>query len=189
MKHLFVGLFLFPIIIFSQSRDLPPNPEAGKCYTRCLVDGKFRQWKEINCSLVKYKSLSIENIKSGIYSENDEKVIRKKLLRFLKKDFTIEIKSHYDSNATKEVNSLYSMQKAKQLGGYLLSKGIRPDQIRIKAVGNSEPIEICFDKSNCSKIYNTNTRLQYKIINSLTAKEDSYWCYDIKNGWQIKKRK
>jgi len=33
----------------AQSYDLPPSPQAGKCYVRCFDYDKKFEWKETNC--------------------------------------------------------------------------------------------------------------------------------------------
>ncbi len=169
MKSLFIALLMLPTVLFSQDVDLPRNPQPGKCYVKCKVgDGEFYKWKKIDCDVIYFQQLPIENIRSGIYSEEDEKVIKKKLLKYLKKGYTIELKSHYDSNVSDDKNALYSIQKAKLLAGYVFSKdeNIETNQIRITAMGNSEPLEKCVNKNNCSKAYYKNTRLEYRAINA-----------------------
>ena len=87
MKQLLCIFFLsFSTIVFAQNTELPPNPEAGKCYVRCKEDGKFVKWEEINCDYIVYskdkeklKTLQIKlsNLKYDVEvtGENDAKTI------------------------------------------------------------------------------------------------------------------
>lgn len=50
---------MFSFQLKAQNYDLPPNPEAGKCYERCFDYDKRFEWKEIDCEKEKSKQKAI----------------------------------------------------------------------------------------------------------------------------------
>lgn len=188
MKRIFLLFFLLPSFLLSQSSDLPPNPQPGNCYIRCKDEtGKITGWEEVDCNLLKYNELRIENFKSNYFSKKDKKNIDRKLLNLLKKNINIEIASHYDSNAPDSINVKFSVAKGKQLAKYLIDKGVKPSQIVINALGNSQPKVNCKVKENCSKTYFKNSRYEFKVINNLPKKEGYIKTYDQRGFWRYKK--
>ncbi|WP_152971397.1 hypothetical protein [Lacinutrix algicola] len=166
----------FTYIGFSQT--MPSNPKAGECYVRCRDNNsKLLEWKKIDCDLVNEGSLlEIENLSKGVFSEKDRKVIKKKLVKILKKGFTVELLSHYYSNRSDSINQLRSIQNGKALFSYLDTEGINTKQLLISAYGNSKPLENCYSLK-CADYYIKNTRIEYRVVNTST-KENVVWNYD-----------
>lgn len=167
-------LLLASIILLSfnsHAQDLPKNPKPGECYVRCVnKKGKLTNWKTIDCDLVKFQTLPIENIKSGVFSDNDKKIINDKILKFLKEGYKLQIKSHFDSDASEDVNSKLSIRLARQLVGYLFTAcdELKSEQVLVNAFGDTKPIEKCNDQDDCSKVYSKNTRIEFRFVNEDT---------------------
>ncbi|WP_452226763.1 OmpA family protein [Lacinutrix cladophorae] len=160
MRHFITFLFiLFSSYCFSQHTDLPKNPKPGKCYIRCFTENNKTQWEEVNCKYIQYTKLKIENFKASFFSEKDKKHIDSKLLKMLKNNRTIEIASHYHSNAADSINEKLSIEKGLQLADYLKYKGVSPNQIIINGYGNKRP------KSRSKKnAYSLNSRFEYRLV-------------------------
>ena len=158
---------------------MPKNPKAGECYVRCRDNnGKSLEWKNIDCDLIlKENRLKIENLSSSVLNEKDRKTIKKKLIKILKKGYTVELLSHYHSNNSDSINELRSIQNGKALFSYLETHGINTKQILISAYGNIKPLPNCLSNVSCRDYYNKNTRIEYRVVNA-TRKENAIWTYD-----------
>ncbi|SFI75813.1 OmpA family protein [Olleya namhaensis] len=180
-KYFILGVSLLSFAV--QAQDMPSNPKAGKCYVRCLSeDNKISDWEELNCDLMSFQELKLENIKSGAFSENDKKNI-KSVLKLLDRNLNVEIRSHFDSNGTEDYNIEQSKKTAKLLLNYLFSnkETIDSKQIRVLAVGNTMPLQECAETDNCSLVYNKNTRFEFRVINRLPdPKEGFEWFFEEK---------
>ncbi|MEP0263561.1 hypothetical protein [Dokdonia sp.] len=150
-----VTIMMLGTTVFSQEIDLPPNPEPGKCYVRCLhkkQQKKKTKWTELNCALVQFQSLEVqlENPTSRI-SKDDLKVIDKELVPFIKKGYKLQMRSHYVSNKPDSIDVNISSQRAIAIGNYLVEKGMNPELLVVNSLGSSKS-----DK----------TMLEYRIINT-----------------------
>jgi len=69
-------------------------------------------------------------------------VLLDKVFHLLNKDSTIriEINGHTDDSGTKEYNKVLSLNRAKNVANYLVSKGIEADRVTFKGYGDSKPI-------------------------------------------------
>ena len=167
MKLFFLALcLLFSVKSFAQN--LPSNPKVGECYVRCREGrGELLEWKKIDCSLVKPKTLYFESLSQNLFSIKDEKLIDKKLVRILRKGFVVELISHFDSNASNEYNMKQSVLQLENLVNNLLQRGIKKDQFVLTAKGNLDRIFKCETIKSCQSAYSKNTRMTYRVVNSL----------------------
>ncbi len=154
-KLVILSLMMLSATIFSQEVDLPPNPEPGKCYVRCLnkkQQKKKAKWKDINCALIQFQSLEVqlENLTDGL-SKKDIKVIDQELVPFIKKGYKLQMRSHYVSNEPDSIDVNTSSQRAIAIGNYLIEKGMNPELLLVNSLGSSKS-----DK----------TMLEYRIINA-----------------------
>ena len=165
MRSLFVLLLLFPFVVYSQTPDLPPNPQSGKCYMRCEVGNGQTDWKAIDCELVRnYNNLPIGfNATSDSLTEKDKKVIKKKLMKLLRKGHRLEIAVNYDSKASDSINAIRSLERAGVLAKYLVSLDVNPDLLWIRGFGNSQATKRCLKNTDCTKIYKSNSKIGYKV--------------------------
>lgn len=162
MKYLIIVFCFFSF--FGWTQEMPNNPQPGKCYVRCLEDGNLSKWKDINCSLIKWKKLDVENYSKTDFSESDTNILDKKIVALLKKGYSLQINSHYDSEANDSINMQYSLRKARQIQAYLNDKTLFEGQMKIIAKGNTnKKIKTC--KRNCLKAYRKNSRFEFRVIN------------------------
>ena len=62
MKNAFFFTLLITfatVSVNAQNFDVPPNPEAGKCYERCFEYDKKFEWKEVDCSKIKEQNTKL----------------------------------------------------------------------------------------------------------------------------------
>ncbi|WP_298417920.1 hypothetical protein [uncultured Kordia sp.] len=77
MKNvLIIALLLIgaSISVQAQNFDVPPNPEAGKCYERCFDYDKKIEWKEIDCSKVKEQNIKMTAAQLAKFEEKKQKM-------------------------------------------------------------------------------------------------------------------
>lgn len=163
----YIGLILFCFCSLGFSQDLPKNPQPGECYVRCIKDsGKKQEWKKIDCDLVQTKNiLTLENLSKGVLDDEDRLTIKRKLIKILKKGYTVELLSHYYSNKSDSINELRSIQNAKALVSYLKTQDVNTKQLLISTYGNLKPLKQCPNKVSCDDYYNKNTRIEYRVVN------------------------
>lgn len=73
MKYFILLICLSFFSVSSFSQDLPPNPEPGNCYARCVEkDGKLSSWQVVDCELLEVAKDSVKlrtlQIKMNNYS-------------------------------------------------------------------------------------------------------------------------
>ncbi|MBA3680033.1 MAG: OmpA family protein [Bacteroidetes bacterium] len=92
-------------------------------------------------------SLSVNlniNFETGSFkiSEAESFTLLNKVLNLLKKDVKmhLEINGHTDNNGSKEQNKTLSLDRAKTVADYLISKGVKADRITYNGFGDSKPI-------------------------------------------------
>ncbi|WP_299215317.1 OmpA family protein [uncultured Dokdonia sp.] len=153
MRMLFsiVGMVL-STSIYAQTYDLPPHPESGKCYVRCLPkENKKPTWDKIDCALISFQKLevTIENTDQA-FSKKDAKIIDKKLVPYIKKGYRLQIRSHYVSSAADSINVKISSQRAIAVGNYLVERGMNPELLFINSLGSLKVKKI---------------ELEYRVVN------------------------
>ncbi|MBA2611810.1 MAG: OmpA family protein [Bacteroidetes bacterium] len=126
-----------------------------------LEAGSFKSMSSKNISFEKYakeefgekvmkdlgNSLSINlNINFEIGSSKIEGAesftLLNKVINLLKKDakMQVEINGHTDNNGAKEQNRILSLDRAKNVADYLISKGIKDGRITFSGYGDTKPI-------------------------------------------------
>ena len=183
MRSLFVLLLLFPFVVYSQTPDLPPNPQPGKCYMRCKLGNGQTDWKAIDCELVKnYNNLPIAfNSTSDSLTEKDKKIIKRRLIKLLRKGHRLEIAVNYDSKASDSINAIRSLERAGVLAKYLVSQDVNPSLLWIRYYGNSQATKRCQENTDCTKIYISNSKIEYKVTGYIGEdlyydEEKDIWC-------------
>ncbi|MDO6598303.1 hypothetical protein Q4512_15370 [Oceanihabitans sp. 2_MG-2023] len=54
MKYFLCIIFIALFSLNSFAQELPPNPEPGKCYVKCILeDGNLSNWQTIDCEFSK----------------------------------------------------------------------------------------------------------------------------------------
>lgn len=143
---------LFCATVYAQSVDLPPNPEAGKCYVKCFNEKKEKiKWREINCALLNFQTLNvtINDIDQGL-SKSDIQTIEATLIPFVKEEYTVHLQSHYVSKESESNNLKTATERAVLIGNYLIKKGMNPELLIVNSYGDSKS-----DKTN----------IEYRIVN------------------------
>ncbi|MGH1384844.1 hypothetical protein [Kordia sp.] len=77
MKNAFLFTLLITFATISanaQNFDVPPNPEAGKCYERCFDYNKKFEWKEIDCSKIKEQNTKMTTAQLSEIEEKKQKM-------------------------------------------------------------------------------------------------------------------
>lgn len=68
------------LTVNAQNFDVPPNPEAGKCYEKCFHYDKKLTWEEVDCSKIKE-----QNTKMTAEQLEKNEARRQKMLAYQKK--------------------------------------------------------------------------------------------------------
>ena len=78
---------------------------------------------------------------------------------------TLQISSYADSRASKEYNRELSERRASTTKKWLTNKGIDPNRLLIKALGEENFDNICGENSDCSESeYQLNRKSTFKIL-------------------------
>ncbi len=84
------------------------------------------------------------NFETGSYkiTEAESFAQLNKVINLLKKDakMHLEVNGHTDNNGSKEQNKTLSLDRAKTVADYLISKGIKADRITYNGFGDTKPI-------------------------------------------------
>lgn len=84
------------------------------------------------------------NFETGSYkiTEAESFTLLNKVINLLKKDakMHVEVNGHTDNNGSKEQNKALSLDRAKTVADYLVSKGIKADRITYDGFGDTKPI-------------------------------------------------
>ncbi len=86
------------------------------------------------------KNIFFDNNKFEIRHESLDELDRLVLLMNENPKMTIQINGHTDNVGNKEANKTLSLNRAKSVMGYLLSKGIKKERLLAKGFGDSTPI-------------------------------------------------
>jgi outer membrane protein OmpA-like peptidoglycan-associated protein len=77
----------------------------------------------------------------------------------------IELRSHTDARATDTYNIRLSENRARAAMGYLISRGILPDRLMARGLGETEILNGCADGVRCSeREHQKNRRTEFKIL-------------------------
>ncbi|MBC3784491.1 OmpA family protein [Spirosoma utsteinense] len=77
----------------------------------------------------------------------------------------IELRSHTDARATDTYNIRLSENRARAAMGYLVSRGIQPDRLLARGLGETEILNGCADGVSCSeRQHQRNRRTEFKIL-------------------------
>lgn len=171
MKHITIIILIFLCqTVFSQNlsyRDLPKNPEPGKCYIRCKQKNSNEpRWEEIDCRFINYQKLDLGFAAySGQLSEKDKKKIEKTVVRLIKKGFMIQLICHFDSKNTSHFNLNRSIEMTKFIRNYLIEQNIDDSKIVFTAKGDTMPLNKCDENVICApEVYAKNTRTEYRLL-------------------------
>ncbi len=80
-------------------------------------------------------------------------------------EIRIELRSHTDVRGTSNYNKLLSERRAEATKRHLISKGVSPDRLETKGLGDSEIINHCHEGVECTeKEHRKNRRTEFRII-------------------------
>lgn len=116
----------------------------------------------------------------NIYFDRDKSVVRSdakdelenRIIPLLKKypGLQIELRSHTDSRSSELYNQMLSEERAISVYRYLIGKGVNPDQLKARGMGEQELVKDCDDNDDCGEsIHKLNRRTEFKILNVNTA--------------------
>ncbi len=168
MKFILAVLSIF-LFQFSYSQGLPENPEPGSCFVRCFnEDDKQFKWKELDCDILKLRELDLEFYSNnGVLSIEDKNLIKNRMLEYFNDGVTMQIASHFDSSESSSVNMMKSIKYGVTVSDFLYSIGVDSSRIVVTSYGNKKPKKKCLENVICAdKIYNKNTRIEYRVINT-----------------------
>ncbi|MBU2939751.1 OmpA family protein [Lacinutrix sp. C3R15] len=176
--------FIFSANCLSQNNNLPKNPQPGKCYIRCINEGVL-DWKTISCDLLsKNNELSI-NITPNTeeISKRDKKIIDRKIVKLIKKDFVVLIEVHHDSKKSDIINKDISNKKAQLISAYLEGLDIPKEMVWINYFGNAKAKNKCVNNtSNCDKLYLENSKITYKVVSAGEPTKGHKYMYNENTG-------
>lgn len=132
--------------------------------------------------------IAIEGIEYDFDSADlrpESKIILDKVVEFLElnSNISVEIRSHTDQRGNDNYNLRLSERRAKSVVDYLISKGIDPDRLQPKGLGETEPAEVpntngemvsltpeyissLPNKDEQEKAHQKNRRTAFKVINN-----------------------
>ncbi|MDO6596118.1 hypothetical protein Q4512_04270 [Oceanihabitans sp. 2_MG-2023] len=175
-------LFIYSINCWSQNNGLPVNPQLGKCYVKCHAED-ILDWKIISCDLLlKDNKLPISiTSKTEVISNRDKKIIDKKIVKLIKKEFVVLIEVHHDSHENEGVNMKASNKKAQIILEYLDGLDIPKEMVWVNYFGNTKAKNKCLNKTfDCDKLYQENSKITYKVVSAGKPKEGMLYKYDDK---------
>ncbi|GAB3954849.1 hypothetical protein GCM10028805_40960 [Spirosoma harenae] len=129
--------------------------------------------KELSADL---KMLSVGDVVTidNIYYDLDQHSLRADAMRELDKvvatmqkypSLIIEIRSHTDSRGDAERNKALSLERAKEVANYLVSKGISRRRMATLGMGESQLINNCTDGVICTEAeHQRNRRTEFKVV-------------------------
>ncbi|GAB4007660.1 hypothetical protein GCM10028808_11920 [Spirosoma migulaei] len=129
--------------------------------------------KELSADL---KMLSVGDVVTidNIYYDLDQSSLRPDASRELDKvvatmrkypTLIIEIRSHTDSRGDAERNKVLSLQRAKAVANYLVSKGISRRRMATLGMGESQLVNNCTDGVICTEAeHQRNRRTEFKVV-------------------------
>ncbi|GAB4026484.1 OmpA family protein [Spirosoma gilvum] len=129
--------------------------------------------KELSADL---KMLSVGDVVTidNIYYDLDQFSLRPDAMRELDKvvatmrkypSLIIEIRSHTDSRGDAERNKALSLERAKQVADYLVSKGISRRRMATLGMGESQLVNNCTDGVICTEAeHQRNRRTEFKVV-------------------------
>ncbi len=84
----------------------------------------------------------------------------------IQNDKVVEVQGHTDSDGEPELNLELSTQRARSVQDYLISQGVKPENISAKGFGENSPVDL----TESSKAKARNRRIEFVIIKELTKR-------------------
>ncbi|WP_332368762.1 OmpA family protein [Spirosoma telluris] len=149
------------------------KPEFGTNTNKIKRLPKKAKPKELSADL---KMLSVGDVVTidNIYYDLDQSSLRPDASRELDKvvatmrkypTLIIEIRSHTDSRGEAEHNKALSLQRAKAVANYLVSKGINRRRMATLGMGESQLVNNCTDGVICTEAeHQRNRRTEFKVV-------------------------
>ncbi|MVM29581.1 OmpA family protein [Spirosoma sp. HMF4905] len=149
------------------------KPEFGTNTNKIKKLPKKAKPKELSADL---KMLSVGDVVTidNIYYDLDQSSLRPDASRELDKvvatmrkypTLIIEIRSHTDSRGEAEHNKALSLQRAKAVANYLVSKGINRRRMATLGMGESQLVNNCTDGVICTEAeHQRNRRTEFKVV-------------------------
>ncbi|GAB4047177.1 OmpA family protein [Spirosoma litoris] len=149
------------------------KPEFGTNTNKIKRLPKKAKPKELSADL---KMLSVGDVVTidNIYYDLDQSSLRPDASRELDKvvatmrkypTLIIEIRSHTDSRGEAEHNKALSLQRAKAVANYLVSKGISRRRMATLGMGESQLVNNCTDGVICTEAeHQRNRRTEFKVV-------------------------
>ena len=118
-KTIYISLFLLVLSALSlsaqeldpnQKIDLPPNPKAGKCYSRCFTYDTPFKWKEIDCKKAQNLDINCKNFNPNQNERENFFTYQKELQS---KGYDVDVNGLLDAKTIKAHNH-YIKQKKKE---------------------------------------------------------------------------
>lgn len=149
--------------------ELIPEVYKNERQSSLVEKGGVHILKDIDCSLLDYRSLNIEwDLKSAVLTREAKQVIENEMIPFLRNypNIKLEIASHTDDRGPEDLNLNLSERRSISIVNYLLSKGIDNKLLEAKGYGESKPLYKCTeDEGGClEKERSENRRVEYRLV-------------------------
>ncbi len=128
--------------------------------------------------------VEIENIEYDFNKANlreESKVSLDQLVELLNvnNNITIELRANTDFRGSDEDNMKLSEARAASVVEYLVSKGINPDRLTSRGMGESNPVKVTKKIANKYPFLKEGDVLSEDFINSLTTNQDKEICHQL----------
>ncbi len=167
------GRYTFDLVEGCDYTLIASKPEFGTNTNRIKKLPKKTKPKEVSADL---RMLSVGDVVTidNIYYDLDRFSLRPDAARELDKvvatmqkypSLIIEIRSHTDSRGEAEHNKALSLQRAKAVASYLVSKGISRKRMATLGMGESQLVNNCTDGVICTDAeHQRNRRTEFKVV-------------------------
>lgn len=128
--------------------------------------------------------VEIENIEYDFNKANlreESKISLDQLVELLNvnNNITIELRANTDFRGSDEDNLKLSDARAKSVVDYLISKGINPDRLTSRGMGESNPVKVSKKIATKYPFLKEGDVLDEKFINNLTNNQDKEICHQL----------
>lgn len=90
----------------------------------------------------------------------------------VKPELKIEVSSHTDSRGSNQYNLTLSQKRAQTVVSYVVSKGIKPDRIKAKGLGETQLLNRCGNGSDCNEEeHKYNRRTEFTVIHASSGND------------------
>ena len=128
--------------------------------------------------------VEVENIEYDFNKANlreESKVSLDQLVEMLNinNNITIELRANTDNRGSDEANLTLSQNRAKSVVDYLVSKGINPDRLVAKGMGENSPVKVSKKTAEKYPFLKAGDVLDETFINNLTSDQDKEICHQL----------